>query len=388
MKKPLFPLLITVFILFSCSEDDGHTNVVDLGISPSSNADANSSYTNSKTDIYIDYASIPFDTNTGTLRDAIAYIDANNDGITDVFMATGEYLLEGEVNSILAINDGSQNFYSSTTEFNDDMPPATHARKAIVSDFNNDGLNDIFVFDHGYDANPYPGSTPKLIIQQTASSFSWSKLSEVGFFHGGAAADIDNDGDIDIFMGGNDPFFYINDGLANFTKTYDRYDESVSTIFTAELIDVDSDGYIDLLVGSHEQDGYSTSIFWGNSTGNYSSDSRTIIPEYENYGTILDFDSEDLNNDGNRDLVVNRTGGGDDNFYVGRKIQLLRNDGNRNLTDVTAQIDNSGSSTENWFPWIRIQDIDEDGDLDILSDDLADDFYLQNDGNANFTRIY
>lgn len=388
MKKPLFPLLITVFILFSCSEDDGQTNLVDLGISPSSNADANSSYTNSKTDIYIDYASIPFDTNTGTLRDAIAYIDANNDGITDVFMATGEYLLEGEVNSILAINDGSQNFYSSTTEFNDDMPPATHARKAIVSDFNNDGLNDIFVFDHGYDANPYPGSTPKLIIQQTASSFSWSKLSEVGFFHGGAAADIDNDGDIDIFMGGNDPFFYINDGLANFTKTYDRYDESVSTIFTAELIDVDSDGYIDLLVGSHEQDGYSTSIFWGNSTGNYSSDSRTIIPEYENYGTILDFDSEDLNNDGNRDLVVNRTGGGDDNFYVGRKIQLLRNDGNRNLTDVTAQIDNSGSSTENWFPWIRIQDIDEDGDLDILSDDLADDFYLQNDGNANFTRIY
>ncbi len=384
-----FKLLVIVgFTLASCSEDDDPSvKLVNLGISASSDADAGSSYTNAKTDIYINYYSIPSDGNSGNLRDAIAYLDANNDGYTDVFMATGEYLLEGEVNSILALNDGNDEFYWSTAEFNDNMPPATHARKSIVSDFNNDGLQDIFVFDHGYDANPYPGSTPKLIIQDSEGSFSWSKLEEVGFFHGGAAADIDNDGDIDIFAAGLDPFFYINDGLANFTRVDNRWDQSLSKIFSAELIDVDKDGYVDLLVGAHEQDGDETSIFWGSSTGSYSKSLRTIIPEISDYGTILDFDAEDLDGDGDKDLVVNRTGGGNSNSYIGRRMQLLIHDGNRNFTDNTSQIDNPGLDSENWFPWVRLQDIDNDNDIDIFCDNSSIDFILHNDGNGNFTRL-
>ncbi len=383
-----FKLLVIVgFTLASCSkDDDSSVKLVNLGISASSNADARSSYTNAKTDIYINYYNIPSDGNSGSLRDAIAYLDANGDGYTDVFMATGDYLLEGEVNSILALNDGSDAFYWSTAEFNDNMPPATHARKSIVSDFNNDGLQDIFVFDHGYDANPFPGSTPKLIIQDSKGSFSWTKLEEVGFFHGGASADIDNDGDIDIFVGGHDPFFYINDGLANFTKVEDRYDQSVSKVFIAELIDVDKDGYPDLLVGAHEQDGDNTSIYWGSSKGSYSKSLRTVIPEVDAYGTILDFDAEDLDGDGDKDLVVNRTGGGNSNFYVGRRMQLLIHDGNRNFTDNTSQIDNPGLDTESWFPWVRLQDIDNDNDIDIFCDNSSIDFVLYNDGNGNFTR--
>ncbi len=383
-----FKLLVIVgFTLASCSkDDDSSVKLVNLGISASSDADAGSSYTNAKTDIYINYYNIPSDGNSGSLRDAIAYLDANGDGYTDVFMATGDYLLEGEVNSILALNDGSDAFYWSTAEFNDNMPPATHARKSIVSDFNNDGLQDIFVFDHGYDANPFPGSTPKLIIQDSKGSFSWTKLEEVGFFHGGASADIDNDGDIDIFVGGHDPFFYINDGLANFTKVEDRYDQSVSKVFIAELIDVDKDGYADLLVGAHEQDGDNTSIYWGSSKGSYSKSLRTIIPEVDGYGTILDFDAEDLDGDGDKDLVVNRTGGGNSNFYVGRRMQLLIHDGNRNFTDNTSQIDNPGLDTESWFPWVRLQDIDNDNDIDIFCDNSSIDFVLYNNGNGNFTR--
>ncbi len=391
--KNLLLLAMVYSILISCSKSKDSTispNSPKSKISPSSNADAKSSYSNSKTNIRIDYYSIPFSGNSGSLRDAIAYIDANGDGITDVFMATGDYLLQGEVKSILAINNGSQKFNSSTTEFNNNLPPATHARKSIVSDFNNDNLKDIFVFDHGYDANPFPGSQCKLVIQNSKGAFSWSKLPEVGFFHGGAAADIDNDGDIDIFVGGFEPFFYINDGTGNFQATRDRLDSNITGIakvFTAELIDVDKDGYLDLLVGAHEHEGNKTTIFWGNNTGVYLESKKTILPSVNNYGVILDFDAEDLDGDGDRDLVINRTGGGNSNFYIGRRSQLLINNGNRSFTDKTSQIDNPGVDNETWFPWIRIQDADNDGDLDILSDDLADEFFLKNDGSAKFTRI-
>ncbi|HQS06049.1 MAG TPA: FG-GAP-like repeat-containing protein, partial [Daejeonella sp.] len=141
------------------------------------------------------------------------------------------------------------------------------------------------------------------------------------------------------------------------------------------------------LVGAHEHEGNKTTIFWGNNTGVYLESKKTILPSVNNYGVILDFDAEDLDGDGDRDLVINRTGGGNSNFYIGRRSQLLINNGNRSFTDKTSQIDNPGVDNETWFPWIRIQDADNDGDLDILSDDLADEFFLKNDGSAKFTRI-
>ena len=378
--------LVCLQALISCSKDE-EPNTVNLAITPSANADAGSSYTfSNNVDIHISYSILPSPSNTGTLRDAIAYLDANGDGVTDVFMATGDFQIEGEVNSILAINDGAENFTSSTTEFGDNMPPANHARKSIVSDFNNDGLNDIFVFDHGFDGDPFPGNNPKLIIQNSVGSFFWSKLlDQTGFHHGGASADIDNDGDIDVFVGGFDPFFYINDGSGNFEMVTDRYDGSTSKIFIAELIDVDKDGYVDLLTGAAEPED-ATSIYWGSSSGAYTSSSRTLIPAFDGYGVVLDFDAEDLDGDGDRDIVINRTGSGN-NFYVGSKIQLLFNDGNRGFTDVTNRIDNPGTSSDNWFPWVRVQDIDDDGDLDIFPDDLDFGFKLLNDGKGNFNRM-
>ncbi len=386
MKRYALFFVIVGILMSACEKEDEKVELVDLGITAVADANAGTSYSLSKSDIHIRYGSLPYIEGIGNLRDAIAYIDANGDGLTDVFMATGEYLLEGELNCLLAINDGDGDFYASTEEFNDDMPPATHARKTIVTDFNNDGLLDMLIFDHGYDANPYPGNQLKLIMQDSVGHFSWSKLPETGFFHGGASGDIDNDGDMDVFVGGLDPFFYINDGKGNFTKVQDRYDLSVSKVFSAEMIDVDEDGFVDLLVGAHEQDGDKTSIFWGNSTGSYSSNSQTEIAKVSGYGTVLDFEAQDLDGDGDLDVVINRTGGGNSNFYVGRRIQLLMNSGGRTFTDETSQIDNPGQDNEVWFPWIRVQDIDKDGDLDIFSDNLEYELFLLNDGQANFTR--
>jgi len=387
MIKNSFVIGLAIFFLTTgCSEDE--IEKVNLGIKAVANADAGSSNTQfNQVDIRISYYAISSGTNTGNLRDAVAYLDANGDGFTDVFFATGEFQLQGEVNSILAINNGSNNFSSSTAEFNNSMPPATHARKSIVGDFNKDGLQDIFVFDHGYDANPFPGNNPKLIMQNSKGNFTWSKLTErTGFYHGGASADVDNDGDLDVFVGGFEPFFFINNGSAEFTVADNRFDRSIPKVFTAELIDVDKDGFVDLLVGAHEQDGDQTSIYWGGTTGTYSKESRTVLPAFDKFGTVLDFDAEDFDKDGDRDIIINRTGGGASNFYVSSRIQLLLNNGGRQFSDATNKINNPGVDTDNWFPWLRAQDVDSDGDIDLFPDNKSFDFTWINDGAGNFTR--
>jgi len=104
----------------------------------------------------------------------------------------------------------------------------------------------------------------------------------------------------------------------------------------------------------------------------------------------MDFDAEDTDNDGDRDLLINRTRDGDDGpakgFYQGRTIQLLEHDGNRGFTDITStHIDQPGGDNDSWFPWLRVQDIDNDGDVDMASDDAGDNANYLNDGGM-FTR--
>jgi len=390
-----FILIILTFVFTACG-GGGNTDTSIDTIEPSNNADYMSSYENSKTSIHIDYSILPLE--DYMLRDAIAYLDVDGDNDIDVFIGTGEWQLEGEIDSLLSLNNGEENFISSTSEFMDNMPPATHARKALVSDFNGDGLKDMLILDHGYDAEPFPGNQPKLIMQESLGKFSWEKLPDVGFHHSGAAADIDNDGDIDIFIAdhhdisGNYPSFYINDGNGNFARDISIFGTNEKVVYGSELIDIDKDGYIDLLTGAHEREGHKTSIYWGSSIGKYTTAHRTIIPVVPQMGVILDFDAEDIDGDGDRDIIINRTRDGDDGgglgFYVGRTIQLLRNDGNRNFTDVTlTHIDNPGGDHDDWIPWLRVQDFDGDKDVDIRPDNAQYGLEYKNDGTGKFTKV-
>lgn len=390
MTRVTLPLVI-VLLLAGC--DSATTEEPDsLNISPAVNADAGSSYSNSMPDIWIPYWDIPFGGDNGDLRDAVAYLDADGDGDTDIFLATGQYLLQGEVNSLLAINDGSESFTIDNGAFSNGPPPATHARKSLVADFDGNGLDDIMILDHGYDSNPYPGSQPKLVLQTSIGQFSWSRVDfQTGFHHGGAAGDVDNDGDIDVFVGGFEPFFLLNDGTGNFEYTRERFTGNIQKIFAAELIDVDDDGYLDLLVGAHERDGDRTAIYWGGSTGYYTDAARTSIPSVSNFGAVLDFDLIDVNGDGENDIVVNRTRDGDDGpnrgFYQGQFTQLLTGSASRSFDDQSGQlIDNAGGDDDSWFPWVRVHDINDDGVMDFGSDDASHGYMYLGNGDGTFTR--
>jgi hypothetical protein len=381
--------------------NSGYSNIeyfiISSNIEPNFNLEATSSYHYQKSDVYVDAYDL---VNTDDLFFVHGYADFNQDGFTDVILAGGIFQEEIFSPVSLYLNDGSNNFTKDTAYIPDGFKGMQHPRKVIVGDYNNDSRMDAYIVGHGYDVEPYPGESPVLLLS-TGDSFEVTILSDhFSFFHGASSADIDNDGDIDIFTidGFGESFFLINDGTGSFESTNDRIDtyfHNKHGYYTTELIDVDSDGYVDLLVGGHEHGGATTYVLWGNNTGKYTLDLSTPIPTVSDFAIVVDFDAEDIDNDGDRDLVLNRVaGGGKYEFYDGYYVQVLENTGNRQFADMTSSRITNGSAVSSegqwpvgqWFLWITMEDIDNDGDLDITTqDDYVPYKFWENDGLGNFS---
>jgi hypothetical protein len=364
---------------------------INLSVAPNFNVDNQSSYQLQKTTLHIErrYGMSGSPSPCGCFYHAAVYTDLDNDGDIDVFMSGGNGTSNPSPVEI-HINDGAGNFTLDNSLIFGAEPGAIHPRKALLGDYNGDGKLDVFVAGHGYDQPPFPGEHPLLFLT-TANGLEYSSNLEAyrGFFHAAASADIDNDGDIDIFVADNQsPFFLINDGTGNFSRNTDRLTSEVNgkPLFTAELIDIDKDGYIDLIVAGHEFEGMDTVIYWGSSSNTYLSTSKTVLPPVAGQGTIVDIDSEDINNDGNKDIILTRTGGGNINSYIGYYLQLILNNGNHQFTDTTSNISSNSDENGGWIDWVRIQDFNNDGYLDIIEDNASERGLIWlNDGNGVFT---
>lgn len=321
---------------------------------------------------------------------AIAYADYNGDGLVDIFYSSSD----GSRNTFpseMYINDGSGGFAFDPGFFGSITPRGVNPRKALPGDFNGDGRPDIFVLGHGYDHPPYPGEAPFAILS-SGDGYALAKGldSIVGFHHGGASADIDADGDLDVFVTDTDgPFFLLNDGTGSFRHDTTRVELPPSigqytAIYTAELVDVDRDGYVDLLVAGHEHEGFSTRILWGSESGLFGTLGQTILPAIPGHGTVIDIDVADTDGDGDRDIILNRTSSLPPG-YEGYFVQLLEQTATRSFVDRTDQLfpDNQ-DPTEDWIIWLRVFDIDRDGDPDVLVDEASRALIWKNDGSGKF----
>ena len=336
---------------------------------------------------------------TSEVRAAYTYGDFDGDGDEDIFVAPS-YFTEETTPVEIYFNDGDGNFRLDNSFFQGSIPELVDARKAITGDFNGDGRLDIFVAGTGYDQPPFPGEAPVLLLSTENGLKQVEGLDNlIGFHHGAAAADIDNDGDLDIFVTDNitsGPFFLINDGDGVFSHNVDVLPSEINdlSIFTSELVDVDSDGFPDLLVSGHEHEpedaGSPTTIYWGSATGQYDGSRKTTLPGVDGRGIIVDIDVGDLDGDGFEDIVLNRTA--EDPFYSGFYIQIISGVGNRAFSDTTSQsIDFGAKETSVWIVWLRLIDINGDGHLDITVDDPGDDagaeFSWLNNGSGHMELV-
>lgn len=187
-----------------------------------------------------------------------SWADYDGDGFLDLFVPNGK----GQKNSLFH-NEGNGTFSKVSNVITNDGGQSVGS---CWGDYDNDGDLDLFVTNSNAQGN---------FLYRNNGNGNFTKITtgdvvtDKGTSHGCSFADIDNDGDLDLFVttDKNIKFLYINNGDGTFTK---KTDEVVTfdfgNAFGHAWSDFDHDGDLDLLVATHS--GEPNAIFTNNGNSN------------------------------------------------------------------------------------------------------------------------
>jgi hypothetical protein len=342
--------------------------------------------------------------------------DVDNDGDYDVIVANGG---DGssQANEIYINNGGAQGgtegTFSSGTSARFSGIPTDRSRDAEFADFDNDCDLDIYISNRG--TTTEGGQPSRAYINQGGMQFGsigfygedtnafWRTLisvpggDQVGGGNTGAwrdyscdcdFADLDLDGDIDLFhssygpnIGGNrDSRIFMNDGTGRFDELW-PWANSGADIQThtldMDLVDMDGDLDIDIFMSSRNSQ---ARVYRNNlqSNGTFPSDPFTDITQSALIATgatvsgTSNYEMEfgDVDGDGDFDMYAKN--------YNGFEDLILRNNGNMTFT-MLDWIQGDPNADENECDFL---DFDNDGDLDVFMANFSGTNYLYASGLA------
>jgi hypothetical protein len=182
--------------------------------------------------------------------------------------------------------------------------------------------------------------------------------------------DVDNDNDLDLYVGSGSvelskyseklyDRIYINNGKGEFSLSDQKLpdvDHKIST-GTASFADIDKDGDLDIFIGERlkiNNYGLPSSGFLlvNDGKGNFSNQTLKISPELIEIGMITDSKFSDIDNDGDMDLVVVGE-------YMG--IEIFKND-NGYFSRVKSDL----IELKGWWNTVQIEDLNNDGLDDLI----------------------
>ena len=293
----------------------------------------------------------PIDNPSDNLSDMVVN-DFDNDGLPDILLVS-----TSNENIKLYKNLGDTN-NDNIVEF--DIPAFLIQNTFIVpsiaaSDFNSNGFIDFVTAS---------ASTVELHNNIGAANFT---ITTIGFTTGGASVieltDVDLDGDIDILLSTFRRITLLkNDGNGNYGNPISVFSDQDAMDVKPELKtgDFNGDGKVDFATSLG--DGLKTFLNDGNGNFNLS---QSIFN-----GRIWSILVDDFTGNGHEDIIINENLTGSNNL-----ITLFENDGSGNfgpgqlISDLTSPY------------YILSGDLDNDGDIDILTDDIG---WYENDGNGSF----
>lgn len=303
-------------------------------------------------------------------------IDFNNDNRLDFLVSSLKWppTIPGTEAPIQAFQNNAALNFTVTSPFVG-LSSTVHPRDYTVGDFNSDGKSDIFIADHGTDVNPFPGQVNKLFIQNSSGQIVNTPLnipSVPDFSHNTSSADIDNDGDLDIYVcniynqNSVGPYFLINNGSGNFTKVNNNFPNTIANLssvyMASRFADIDNDNDKDLILGALDGSGIAKDLILLNNGLGVFTPGLSLPNRYgsASWGTVA-IVAKDFNNDGWLDLLMSTLQG-----YQTCQLQLLLNNQNGTFTDATANIPQNWPTTNTWVKWVEVGDFNSDGYIDIV----------------------
>ncbi len=275
-----------------------------------------------------------------------AFLDIDNDGDSDMFIG----LKNGHIN-VYENNNGFDGLYSlNNKDFGNNI-------KICFADLNNDSHEDLFYGDKNgnilYGENDGSNNFPAFTNLTDTSGTNLDVENGSPSF-----MDIDNDGDLDLFIGtpAGKIHYFENDTLNEFIDKGNLQADNVDIDFTNQIFptwyDFDNDGTKDLIIDS------ATNIFlFLNTSGNLSFDKKLTSDQLslDDYYGKLNF--ADLDNSGNANMYL----------FANNKIKIYKNNGNSQFEFFeNFKADGSDLYINSTAANYRFGDIDLDNDLDLL----------------------
>jgi tetratricopeptide (TPR) repeat protein len=322
----------------------------------------------------------------------ILQADYNNDGCLDILVLRGAWEI-AQRKSLLRNNcDGT---FTDVTAASGLAMPATSTQAAVWVDINNDGLLDLFVANEDAPAQLFLNKGDGT-FEDIADS---AHVDRIMFSKGVATADYDNDGWPDLFVSNlNGPdFLYHNNHDNTFTEVALQAGvQSPTHGFATWFFDYDNDGWPDLFVTSYftsvdesartylglPHNATTLKLYKNMKDGTFRDVTaevgldKVFMPMGANFG--------DIDNDGFLDIYL---GTGNPSYASLVPNVLLRNHDGKYFVDVTAS---SGTGELHKGHGIAFADLDNDGDEDIIAEvggaTLGDSHALrvfENPGNGN-----
>ncbi len=314
-------------------------------------------------------SSLPDSYNSGN---CVGFTDMDNDGFDDIVV------LDGSTTVKVLYQDGSGNF----SEVNYGNVSNNNQWGMAIGDYDNDGHKDVFS----------GGSYDGVHVKHIEDIGQWSDFDlDNGsmFMQGCNFADIDNDGQLDVFgchddglsriWKGNGSALDYDQELIDLTN-YD-YSDYPSTDHSGNygsvFCDFDHDGDLDLTIAKCRQfvsdpnDPRRINQIWmnnGDGTWSEVAEERGLVLNEQSW-TV---DYADYDNDGDFDCYLTNHS---------TTMKLLQNDGSGYFTDVT---DEAGLGVSGFVLQAKMTDFDNDGFVDVL---ISGGFhsYFHNNGDGTFT---
>lgn len=229
--------------------------------------------------------------------------DYDNDGYVDLYVSNSYIDLE----NFLYKNNGDGTFTRDT------IVPLTSDLKSSRSvnwiDYDNDGDQDLFVSNENNESNDLYRNDDSIFTKITAGPLVTDQHSSMSSTWG----DFDNDGDFDVFVSNFNQknVLYRNEGNDLFTAVLnDTVSKNFGRSFCANWADIDNDGDLDLYVGNAFSTGNKlrSFLYINDGQGNFSRNSSDTVTKVLSwtYGNAFG----DYDRDGDMDLLTANCHGG------------------------------------------------------------------------------